>query len=81
MTIIPAMLDPSQWVVEDYDERFCRPLDLDAVDAVLVHSGLGTGKTEVVGRAFQKYRPASIILISPRYLYSISVQKRWVTFR
>ena len=60
----------------EYSERYCKPLDVSSFFAVLVQSNLGTGKTEITGNAILSYKPDNILIISPRYLYSVSVDER-----
>jgi hypothetical protein len=64
------------WQVVEYSKRYCKALDVHSFFGVLVQSNLGTGKTEITGNAILTFRPDSILIISPRYLYSVSVYER-----
>jgi hypothetical protein len=69
------------WRVEEYSERYCKDLPLDEFSMALVQAHLGTGKTEITIKAIQfLMRTRSgilrILVISPRYLYTIAVKER-----
>jgi hypothetical protein len=61
-----------------YSQRYCKDLELDEVLAALIEAALGSGKTEIVGKYLQWKKPKSILIISPRILYTLSVMQRWV---
>ena len=58
--------------VEEYSERFLRPLKAD-YKHIFVRSGCGTGKSQCCKELMQQVKPRSVLILAPRQLFARSM--------
>lgn len=63
----------SQVEIEEYEEKYCLPLDKwvdQGIRHIILNSHLGTGKSTTIKRLVEKTKPKSVLVLTPRILYA-----------